>query len=296
MKVNWQRACILLISVFVALSATGPSAANHGRYLPDVPLSDLDLIDPVWAGPNGPGSPPVEFNAEVVCPDMGRIGEIRFTYDVWVAEMDVNDTRLVTTGAGLAGGFWADENCVLCSGYQWGWVQVVRATFSGDNIWNAPNGERFTDTDQKQDPDYPFEELPPLTNPPNPLPTVGFYDLPNRFPRRGEQFWEAELGLVCKNLATADMKVVATFLWGFSILLPDGLVSMPPGFWSDASTQYINTITSNFSGLDGSVQWQVERGYCRCIIPEPASVTLVVIGLVGLYQASADVGKTGQND
>jgi hypothetical protein len=288
MNIELRRAKVLWVGILVSLWSAPVLAADHGRFLPEVP----NLYDEwEWSDEDV-----VEFNQDVICPDIGKIGEIRFTYDTYVA-LEENEPGeeddVFPTGAALAGGFWLTEECEFCGGnYQWGWVQIVRSTFSNsESVWSPADGEWYPDTDGIQDPDYPFETLPvSLETPPDPAPTIGFQDFPARSFTGGDQFWQAELGLVCKDLANATMKIVSTFLWGFDLQVTgppegQGVQQLPPGFWSDATPNYINTLTSHFSGLNGSTQWQVDRGCCCCEIPEPASLSLACFGLMAVMFA-----------
>lgn len=249
--------------------------ANHGNFLPDT-LDLGNIVNEAY------GTSLTEFQRDVECPGLGKIGEIRFTYDTWTGNYQPGGA--VTGGGALAGGFFYTGGIALKPGYQWGWVQTVRSTFSGNNVWGAPDGTTFPDTAGKLDIDYPFEFLP-VADPPGL--TLGFQDFPNRFPSDGDQFWLAELGLVCKNRNTATAHVLATFLWGFNVVGDQpgklgGISPFAPGFWGPATDTYLNALNHYFDGSNGSTDWDITRG-CDCFIPEPVTYTFAfALGLVGL--------------
>jgi len=274
MKTRRLRTILLIPSLVIfslGLLICGPAlGAIHGRFLPD-PLGLNDIANITYGGNLA------EFTQPVLC-DGQNIGEIRFTYDTWSG--DFTGAGDGTTGGGaLAGGFYRTAGA-SAPGWQLGWVQTVISTFSGSNVWGAPNGTTFPDTATKADPDYPFESLPAGLNPAPPAPTIGFQDFPNRFPSDGNQFWLAELGLVCKNLTTHTVEILDTFLWGFDVVNNDGITANAPHLWGAPTTTYVDTLTNSFDGANGSTKWTFTTGGENCCVPEPASVFVWVV-LVG---------------
>jgi hypothetical protein len=260
--------------VLMALLWPAATQAAHGTFLPD-PLNLGGINNEAYGGDL------TEFMRDVECPGLGKIGEIRFTYDTWTGNSQPGGS--LTGGGALAGGFFYTGALALKPGYQWGWVQTVRSTFSGNNVWGAPDGTTFPDTAGKLDIDYPFEFLP-VPDPPGL--TLGFQDFPNRFPEDGNQFWLAELGLVCKNTTTDMAQVLGTFLWGFNVVgdqpgTPGSIAPSGPGFWGDATGIYLDTLNNYFDGTNGSEDWDVTRG-CECFVPEPATCAFAfALGLAG---------------
>ncbi|MFO0852496.1 MAG: hypothetical protein U0871_28645 [Gemmataceae bacterium] len=213
--------------------------------------------------------------------------------DLVIGKMDFDfNTTAITIGADRYGGaalagqfvFTAGDKICLEPGSQFGWVQVVAATQSGANEWNAPDGTRFPDTQSRgTDPDYPFESLPDGTRPAN---GVAFQD----FPFRGlnpDQTWIAELGLVCKNPTTHVAHIIGTFLWGFSTT--NGVVTGdPPHAYGSPTASYITTLQNAFDGkVHGpftSTKWTFDQNAADCFVcvpcPAPAGLTLVLAGAV----------------
>ena len=281
----WSSSLLLAVSISFA--------ANHATYLPltfNLDLTNTPARDDFTRETYG-GSPS-EFTSVVVCPLGIPIGQVKFSYDTWNADYFPPGANWDTGGGVLAGGFWAYESCQLKSGWQWGWVQIVEATISGNNVWNAPNLTWFPDTATRLDPDYPYETLPAGLDPaPNPLPTKAFQDWPNRFPANGYQSWVAELGLVCKNFDTHQVCVAGSLTWGFLVTEnPAQIMEAEPHTWHSPSTTYLSVLSSYFDGMNGSQAWTFSDNCC-CCIPEPSSLLLAWVALVLLLPRRARLRK-----
>jgi hypothetical protein len=128
----------------------------------------------------------------------------------------------------------------------------------------------------KTDPDYPYQSLPTT---PAIAPTVAFQDFPNRYPSDGDQYWLAQLGLVCKNLTTHVCDIIDTFDWGFGVVAnPAGVTSTAPFGWGAPTQNYIDTLTNAFNGQNGSTAWTFSTDCSNCCVPEPC--TLVIWSLL----------------
>ena len=194
---NSRRSFVVLWALLVAISTACPALGDvHGPYLPD-PLGLTGITGITYGNANA-----IRFTQDVICGGQNH-GHIDFSYDTWTG-MTGNPAEL-TGGGTLAGGFFLNPDCTLKDGFQLGWVQTVTTTIPGQTAvtnWQALPNVPYPDTKlgNTTDPDYPFESLPGGLNPaPNPLPTLGFQDFPNRFPSDGPQSWLAELGLVCRT-------------------------------------------------------------------------------------------------
>ncbi len=268
------RLIIGFFGVWLVLAVSGTAlAAIHGTYLPDTtfPLGNPPTIDvTAYGSANG-----TEFTQDVICQGHGKVGYISFTYDTWTGNT-LPAPGTATGGGALAGGFFKTADCQLAPGWQLGWVQIVSSTFSGSNVWGAANGTWFPDTgNSKTDPDYPYQSLPVVANP---APTVAFQDFPNRYPSDGDQYWLAELGLVCKNLTTHEMDIIDTFLWGFNI--SNGtFTANSPHLWSAPTANYITTLETYFDGTHDNADWTIGTDCSHCCIPEPTAI--VVWSLLG---------------
>jgi hypothetical protein len=211
-----------------------------------------------------------------------KVGSISFDYNTWYGKTAGGTD---TGGGALAGqfAFAAAGMAALKPGFVMGWVQTVVATVSGSNEWEAPDGTWFPDTKSKQtDPDYPFQSLPDGTVPKQP--SVAFQDFPNRFFGK-DQYWLAELGLVCKNLTTHEAHVVDTFLWGFDVTAATStIVANPPHFWSAPTTTYLDTLNNYFDGKQHgdftSTKWTFDANGADCwqCVPEPSSLAIAGLG------------------
>jgi hypothetical protein len=278
---QWLRAfCVLVL----ACSASATGWANTQNYLPATPfeLGSPASIDVTAYGSN----PGTQYTQDVTC-NGHDVGYVDFTYNTWTGNtLPVTNPLNVTVGGALAGGFFSNGVCQPAPGWQLGWVQIVSSTFSGTNVWGAPDGSWFPDTANKTDPDYPYQSLPVT---PATAPTVAFQDFPNRYPKNGNQYWLAELGLVCKNPTTHVCDIVDTFDWGFNVVGnnpgPGGVTSVVPYGWGAPSANYINTLENAFDGEGGSTDWTFSTNCSGCCVPEPATFPLLVSALLGLAGA-----------
>lgn len=252
-------------------------AGNIGRYLPD-PLNLRNRTEEAY------GANLTEFTQEVSCGKFGEIGEIRFTYNTWTGDYDPAGPGWDTGGGGLAGGFWlTDTECMLRDGWEWGWVQTVKATVPLTAVWGASPNNWYPDTRHKLDPNYAGDFLPSLDPAPNPMPTLGFQDFPSRFPSAGDQSWLAELGLVCKNTKTREVSVLGTFWWGFGVKKsPAAITATKPYGWGGATTTFLAVLSDHFNGKEGSVKWTFNKECC--CVPLPGSVWMG-LGLLGALGA-----------
>jgi hypothetical protein len=302
---NLRAVACAVVLCTLTLLATSSFAQTYGRFLDPLPPG-------IWqnAAGNNPATP-FQFDRNVMAVDkinggMAQVGTIRFDYDTYNAGGPNG-----RVGAGLEGGFFMANNFQLKQGWNLGWVQIVRSTFSGNNDWNLPanqDGGWFPDA-TPQNPFYPFPDGNGLLDPapPNPpgQPTVGqkirgaFTDYPNRFTVMGNQIWRAELGLVAKNKTpdasgSHEMRVIGTFLWGFDVTgAPNPGVSPDfPAFWGAPTQNFLNILNTYYSGnpvggSGGQNQVTGERHHfvynTNVFIPTPA--TLALIGLGGLVAA-----------
>ncbi|MGH7152988.1 MAG: hypothetical protein ACREF3_03590, partial [Acetobacteraceae bacterium] len=137
---------------------------------------------------------PIQFDQQVFC-DGVKCGDIKFDYATYLRK----PTGTTSGGAALSGGFYLAPGVSLAPGHKLAWVQTVESTRTGENNWGidpATGPFEFPDA-SRTSPAYPFTTTaaaPP--NPPGP-PTLGFQDFPSRRFANGNQFWLAELGLVC---------------------------------------------------------------------------------------------------
>jgi hypothetical protein len=272
---NLIKASLRGLSVLVlvcSVTATGWAAQN---YLPDTPFQ---LGDPATINVTAYSGASSQYTRDVTCGPHGIVGNIDFTYNTWTGSTIPGST--FTVGGALAGGFFSNGTCQPAQGWQLGWVQIVSSTFSGNNVWGAPNGTWFPDTADKADPDYPFQSLPVAANP---MPNPAFQDFPNRFPNLGDQFWLAELGLVCKNFTTHECDIVGTFDWGFNVTGtvpgPGGVTSVAPFGWGAPSANYLATLQASFNGLNGSTAWTFSTDCSNCCVPEPTALALLFLAL-----------------
>lgn len=265
-----MKSLITRLTLFCLLACvTTPALADlHGRYLPEAPF-ELGS----GATVSSYGGNLTEFTEDVECEPWGTIGQIKFTYDTWTGSDPPPDPVRAIGGAGLVGGFYGDCPVELKPGYEWGWVQTVTATIPGDNVWGADPDEEFPDTKDTLDPDYPNTIVSWL----DPAPTVGFQDFPWRLFEDGDQYWLAELGLVCKNHTEKKVCIVDTFLWGFGVEDdPAAITPNPPSLWGDPTQSYLDTLRNCFDGDPGTA-WEF-CDECCCCIPEPATLLLLAFG------------------
>lgn len=305
---NLRAVVCAVVLCTLTLLATSSFAQTYGRFLDPPPQG----IPGFWqnAAGNNPAAP-FQFDRDVMAVDKinggaAQVGTIRFDYDTYNAgDGDV--------GAGLEGGFYLANGIQLKQGWNLGWVQIVRSTFTGTaavNNWHLPvnHGGWYPDA-TPQNPFYPFPDGNGLLNPapPNPpgQPTVGqkirgaFTDYPARDTADGNQFWRAELGLVAKNKTpdasgSFEMRVIGTFLWGFDVNgAPNpGVSPINPTLWGVPTQDFLDTLNTYYSGnpvggSGGQNQVTGERHHfvynTNVFIPTPA--TLALIGLGGLVAA-----------
>ncbi len=281
--------CAVMVGVFAA--APVQVFAVVGRYLPDLPVN--------FPNP-APGSQitaygPVRMFDQPVRDEAKNInaGEIKFDYATSFEEANAPATWKAG-GVAIEGGFFANPGVTVKPGWTLGWVQTVTATNHGANNWGLPT-TGFTTVFPDATPTDPRYGG---ANPGGPgTATLGFEDYPNRsFPAAGNsQDWLAELGLVCiSNTADGngfrDVRVINTFLYGFSLTTPGGggasianVVENAPHAWSDGTGVYLNALNTAYDGQGpppgnvASSKYRFENND-NCFIPEPATLWLLLLG------------------
>ncbi len=259
----------------------GAFAQNHGDFLPTSLNFGSSITGVAWSTP---GNNLPSFVATVTQAGTA-VGTIDFSYDTWTG----NYTYIgITAGAGIAGGFFMNHDTSVVPGFQLDWVQVIlpATTLAGNNAWNAPNGSAFPDTVNTRSPAYPFQSLPVTPAVPPGVPTVAMYDYPDRFAAQGNQTWRAELGLVALDPATAQARIIGTFVWGFGVTgNPAGVTAAPPLSWGAASSTFDATLASAFSGspVNGvtGTAWTFDddpADFSVFAVPEPGALALFVLG------------------
>jgi hypothetical protein len=268
-------------------------ALTHGRFLP----APLNFPQFPFIANEAYGGVLTQFDQLVV--DARRVvGEIRFDYDTWTGTEPVvgspNEFESVG-GAAMAGGFYlrsdlADEGIILAPGFELHWVQTLTATISGPkNEWGARNEVTFPDTlSHGATPQYDGESLPVQVADP---PTLAFQDFPIRFPSDGNQYWDAELGLVGINFRTKEVRIIGTFAWGFDVTqMPEGITPGPPAAWGAPSGSYIFSLDNYFDGgrytdpsgvQFDSVDFTFNTKDVFLLVPEPSAALLLAAGLFG---------------
>jgi len=260
----------------IAYGTNEPPAWLPQYYLPDTPVT---LGNPGVISITAYGNNKTQLTAPVTIDDLGTVGWLDFTYNTWSGN-SLPAPGVPELGGALEGGYF-NTTLQLQPGWQYGFVQIVSSTFSGTkNVWNAPNGSWYPDTKNQTDPDYPYEYLSGGVNPPV-APTKAFQDFPNRDPSNGDQYWNAQLALVVKNLGTHECVVIGEFNWGFSVTGdnpgPAGVTPVAPYGLGPPTVNFMNVLGNSFNSTitPGSTTWSISYNIFDAIIPEPAAFTLL---------------------
>lgn len=287
--------CVLTLALMAGAATALPARAtpgdpNFGRFLPEAGTGFILSYGQ---------ANPVAFDKNVFCGDI-KCGEIKFDYATYLQKPD-GKTR---GGAALSGGFYISPGLKLAAGDKLVWVQTVQATLTGENDWGidpAKGPFEFPDADRTS-PAYPFTTTAaPPPNPPG-KPTLGYQDFPSRRFAKGDQFWQAELGLVCLDGVVNGVTqafVIDTFLWGFNVQAdPKQIISKAPSFFGPPTATYLATLNSYYSGAPPmpptsggtSTKFNFQSGCddcfvkkCdgnRCAVPEPSSHLLFALAVL----------------
>jgi hypothetical protein len=265
------RSELLLLMALISACLCTSSFAAHGTYLP----TTLNLTG--FTGVNWVNANPTNY-APGVTQNGTPVGSLSFDYDNWTGTTGGS----FSVGGGIAGGFFQSPSVSVVPGFQLFWVQEVKSatTIAGSNVWSAPNGSSFPDTQNRTSPAYPFQFLPVV---PAVQPTTSMQDFPNRFPVSGNQTWSGELGLAGLNTTTDEVRMVGTLLWGFGIVQsPAGVTANSPNSWgaptNSFDTTMINAFSGNsFNGTTGTI-WTVHddlTNFPVFVVPEPASIAIL---------------------
>lgn len=316
------------IAALAVAAASVAALAEHGRFLPNPNPGGTGIVHTY--GNTGGTNPnrPTRFDRGVTDVEKNiNAGQIRFDYDTYVR----NPAGTGAGGAVLSGGFFMAPGVRLKDGFTIAWVQTVRATAAGDNEWNLPqaNAGWFPDADPRDRapgtfgpddtllaPTYVFNT--PAANNTGNAPTIGYQDFPGRGFAAGNQTWLAELGLVCISttrnqeffnadepnnpLFGREVRVISTLLWGFDFSgLPvamgnpgiGNVDAVPPGFWTNATGTYLNTLNEYYDGLGGGgapdgmggtlpaketdLYRFFDNSNCFENIPEPSTAMLLIV-------------------
>jgi len=233
--------------------------------------------------------PYVDFQQDVTCTDVGKIGVINFDFYLCTGTDQVTvrpdsilpDCSLedIWGGAILVGGFKPEDNCVLDPRWTWCWVQAVKADDPITDTWvNNTAKDWYIDTKTRTDPCYPYDWG---------TWTEGYYaggksfgDLPHR-DLDTKTAWKAELALVCVKRAANEgekdkMKIVCSFDWGFEISLAGAMYDNPQygrprNFREGATDNFIQTVKKDWYG-DDFKDWEVTEECC-CTLVTPVEKT-----------------------
>lgn len=225
-----------------------------------------------------------------------NVGNLSFEYNTYGSATGAN-APFFSGGAAQSGGFFfgGNPNIQVDPGFQLSWAQIVRSTFSGNNVWSAPNNTWFPDTTTTTNPAYPFLSIAKTGNTLN-QPSVAFQDFPNRFPAQGAQTWLAELGLVAINTTEHEVRVIGTFDWGFGVTNANpgtiaNITATTPFGWGAPTANYMTTEQDFFNPASNG-DWTIDQNAAFFATPEPASVVLLILAIacafiIGLQQKRA---------
>ena len=244
------------------------------------------------------------------------VGTIALDYDTYYGK-GATPTR---GGAVLSGGFYLSPGWTLKPDLTLEWAQIVDSRYTGGDgmmRFNLPRTDAgwysdafptdATNTRIGIAPAYPFTTPAALATPLLP-PTLGFQDTPSRAFSGGNQFWQAELGLVAVNTVTDTVNVIETLQWGYSLTVPpyngvatNTVVPSSPSVFGAPSSLYLQTENAFYSGMSPTVggrtgvatsMYRFVNDPCVFVktaaVPEPSSWVLVAIATgIGVTVAAA---------